>query len=93
MAGISEDAAAVLHKMGNGMRLLIARQSPQQCSLVNDARFDPTPREETANLTVVWELIRKGVISELTEFGQNERIGWRDAGFDGEHYHVYVCTQ
>jgi hypothetical protein len=90
---MSEDAAQILRKMGNGMRLLIAREFPNESILVNDARFDPTPKKETVNFTIAWELIRTGAISELTEFGERQRIGWREAGFDGEHYHVYACTQ
>jgi len=90
---LSQESQSLLNKMGSGMRLLIARGFPNECTLVNDPRFDPTPKKETISLTLAWELIRLGVITELSEFGERQRIEWREAGFDGEHFHVYACTQ
>ena len=92
---LSEDARRIFQRMGEGSRLLVERNqaSLSACYLVNDPRFNPTPMKEELNAVSVYELVISGLISELTEFGEQQRIGWREAGFDGKHYHVYVCTQ
>lgn len=92
---MSEDARRIFQRMGDGSRLLVERNqvSLSVCYLVNDPRFNPTPMKEKLNPVSVYELVLSGLISELTVFGERQRIGWREAGFDGEHYHVYVCTQ
>jgi hypothetical protein len=91
---LNEECNAVVHDMGNTMRLLIPKDGSMP-KLVADRRFHPenVRKERSINLVVVRELIRRGVISALTEHGIDQRTGWRVAGLPGETNEVYVLTQ
>ena len=88
--------------MGTGMRLAIPRQAIGHARLLRDPRYSPISTfrevirleiEADVPERVVKELQDRGLIWELTEFGEGNRIGWREAGLPGESYRLYVCTQ
>jgi hypothetical protein len=94
MSPLSHEARDVFMKMGAGMILGVPRDATVgPARLFRDARW-PTPFSEAdVALVVSDELIASGLISELTEFENNYKCGWREMDLPGETYHMYARTQ
>lgn len=93
------DTAKCMHKIGNGMRLAIARDG-SGAKLI-PSRSAPETQEEPISANVAQSLIP--LLHELTEHGEppadqrkryeGYRIGWREAGLPGDQYRLFVCIQ
>jgi hypothetical protein len=90
--GLTPEALVVLNEIGQDMRLAVSRLSGD-AKLIRDPRLNLTLPEHTVSPEIVKELIAKRLISELTEFTDNCKLGWREMGLPGEAYHLYACTQ
>jgi hypothetical protein len=87
------DIGSALYLMGNGMRLRIPKDGTEPMLVEGLARFGHhRPSEPIAPEAVSW-LLGSGLIAKLTEQGEGQRAGWRDAGYDGDVADWYVCTQ
>jgi hypothetical protein len=98
---ISAAAKDLLHQMGCGRRLRIPKSGfgaelrPHDGFAVGD--------EIAVDAPPVRELIERGLIRKLTEDGEpppaertregGYRIGWREAGYDGDVADWWTCTQ
>jgi hypothetical protein len=36
-------------------------------------------------------LLQSGLIYELTENGEGQRLGWKQAGLPGDNYRLFLC--
>jgi hypothetical protein len=94
---LTPEAKAIFDAMGHAMRLAIPRDAASglPSRLLWDRRWKipESFQERDVPQIVVSELMKSGLISELTEFTENCKLGWREMDLPGEEYHLYACLQ
>jgi hypothetical protein len=104
---ISQAARDLYGSMGRGgkLRVPLSGLSPEIVLPGRDGRIDlkTSHRVCIATPNIVAELANTGLIHKLTEHGEpppeqrakhgGYRIGWREAGYDGDAADWWVCTQ
>lgn len=78
--------------LGSGYRLRVAHDGTDARlvdadGLPNGRAPIPLDKQEASALTA------SGLLTKLTEHGQGQRMGWREAGYDGDKADWWVCTQ
>ena len=84
----------LLKRIGKGMRLRVPHDGPLP-GLVPDPRgFPEAGKPEPVSHAMVRHLIRSGLLWKMTEQtigdSQSFRIGWKEAGMDGDVADWYV---
>lgn len=87
---LSDSALHVFDQLRRGKFLL---RKPGESRLVDRGSTDDQVFETVAN-EAVNELLAIGWVFPLTQFGHNQRVGWRElVGTCGESWDVYALAQ
>jgi len=96
LQGLSDSAGVMWTAMGRGFRLRVPHNGDPAQFI--KAGFRENWREcgagfSTTDTAALQELMDSGLISKLTKDRYNSRIGWREAGYDGDVADWWVPTQ
>jgi hypothetical protein len=94
---LRDECSMVVGLMGQGLRLLVPKDGTLP-HLIADPRYhdirpDAKKLERKVSRIVVQQLIKAGSIGALTEFRNNQKLGWREACLSGKTNHVYFLVQ
>lgn len=81
--------------MGHGYRLRVPHDAELLPSLEKDPRFPLNYVQTIGDVPLrIFELLRLRpyAISRLTEYRDNDRLGWRDMGLEGSDCDWYACA-
>lgn len=90
---LSDAALECFALMGGGMRLRVSHADGSVQVVEGLARYGKNRPSHNVTMSAARELMDSGLISKLTEHRDNERIGWREAGYDGDAADWWCCTQ
>jgi hypothetical protein len=95
LQGLSASAGVIWSAMGRGFRLRIPHDGgpTQLIAGFRENWREYGPGFSTSDTAAIEELMQSGLISKLTEDRYHDRIGWREAGYDGDVADWWVCTQ
>ena len=92
--GMSAGARAILDSFQNGFALCVPRVSGRPKLVQRNWARERNPEPDRAvDRKDVAELLASGLVGELTEHRNNQKIGWRESGLPGKSHRVYLCVQ
>ena len=88
-----KESQDVMDEIGQGMILAQHRVNDGLFVMFKRGPWNPPFENHLVDINVGRELLSSGLLSELTEHRNNQKVGWRELDLPGEEFKFYLMIQ